>query len=107
MAPTTSFAASETGHIGGKPDIGQGDGVPQTKPGTIRAGEQLAQGAASMGDGPGYEGSQNNSGNASHGGDANERGDGIPNGGPIEGQQGQGNTDSGSYSSWLSLLFGL
>ncbi len=88
-APVT-FAA-DTGHIGGKPDIGQGDGIPQSKPGVIREGEQLAQGDASMGDDP-----------------ASEGGDGIPNGGPIEGEghQGKGDPDTSSSLGFWSLLFG-
>lgn len=105
MTPMT-FAA-DTGHIGEKPAIGQGDGIPQPKPGTIRAGEQLVKGSGSKGDGPGNDGQQNNSGDASHGDYAIKGGDGIPNGGPIEGtgHRGQGVDASMVTFGLLSWLF--
>ena len=86
ICPLTAVQASSDGHIGGKPDIGQGDGIPQTKPGTIRAGEQNTSGEASQGTDPAQDG-----------------GDGIPNGGPVEGEENgkQGNVDVNSVSSWL------
>jgi hypothetical protein len=66
------------GHIGGKPDIGQGDGVPQDRPGTIRAGEQQQKldGEYNQGTDPAEDG-----------------GDGIPNGGPTEGMEHDGPGD--------------
>ena len=105
MTPAT-FAA-DTGHIGEKPDIGQGDGNPTGHPGVVRAGEQLSQGAASKGDGPGNEGSQNNSGDAAHGDYAIRPGDGIPNGGPIEGtgHRGQGVDEPTVMFGLFSWLF--
>ena len=82
--------ASSAGHIGEKPDIGQGDGIPQSKPGIIRSGEEMEKGDASKGDDP-----------------ASEGGDGIPNGGPIEGEghSGKGDLDSSSIFGFFSYLF--
>ena len=85
------LADGEDGHIGGKPDIGQGDGIPQDKPGTIRAGEQNQDGDANQGGDPAQDG-----------------GDGIPNGGPIEGEE-HGNKDGScldpinNFFQWLFL----
>ena len=81
-----AMADSGDGHIGGKPDIGQGDGIPQSKPGTIRAGEQNQDGDANEGTDPAQDG-----------------GDGIPNGGPIEGDEhgGQGNFGLTSMVAYL------
>jgi len=88
-ATPRAMAGSTDGHIGGKPDIGQGDGIPQTKPGTIRAGEQNKDGDANAGSEPAQDG-----------------GDGIPNGGPIEGDEhgGQGKFGGSSFTAFLSQL---
>lgn len=87
-----AIAGNSDGHIGGKPDIGQGDGIPQTKPGTITAGEQNQDGDANQGSDPAQDG-----------------GDGIPNEGPTEGNEhGQQGPGSGSpSSSFLRFLLGL
>lgn len=100
VAPAT-FAAK--GPIGEKPDIGQGDGIPQDKPGLIRAGEQLGmeQGDASKGD--------NQPRNDDIGDPANEGGDGIPNGGPIEGtgHKGKGDLEDSIVFGLYAWLLGL
>jgi len=79
------------GHIGGKPDIGQGDGIPQDRPGVIRAGEQNQDGDSNEGDDPAQDG-----------------GDGIPNEGPVEGDEtgGQGGFGASSITAYiLKMLF--
>ena len=71
-----------------------------------RGGEMKEQGAASQGEGPGNIGDKNNSGEASMGENAESRGDGIQNYGPIEGRVGKNSPEGEALSVWLLQLFG-
>lgn len=106
---TTPATFASDGHIGSKPDIGQGDGIPTGHPGTVRAGEQNVDGDGNQGSDPNSDGGDGipNGGPIEGNGDGIHRGDGIPNGGPIEGDghKGQGAIDAiaAFFYSLLSL----
>ena len=106
VLPASNLYASD-GHIGGKPDIGQGDGIPTGHPGTVRAGEQNVEGAGNQGSDPNSDGGDGIPNGGPIEGNGIHRGDGIPNGGPIEGDghKGQGAIDSiaAFFYSLLSL----